>query len=69
MRNHVDIFRERVDPSQGELATTVGVSRQTINPIERDRYDPSLELAVKLARYFECLIKALFDPDIDSVGE
>lgn len=53
--------------SQGELATAVGVSRQTINAVERDRYDPSLELAFKLATHFECLIEDLFEPDIEPV--
>lgn len=69
MRNHVPTFRQRADLSQGELATAVGVSRQTINAIERERYDPSLELAFKLASYFECQIEELFDPEIEPVGE
>lgn len=69
MRNNISIYREREDLSQGELATAVGVSRQTINAVERDRYDPSLELAFKLAAYFECQIEDLFDPDIEPVGK
>ncbi|WP_431357881.1 helix-turn-helix transcriptional regulator [Halobaculum rarum] len=44
----------------------VGVTRQTINSIERGRYDPSLELAFTLAEFFECRIEDLFDPDGDS---
>lgn len=67
MRNHIDIYREREGLSQGELATAVGVSRQTINAVERDRYDPSLELAFKLAACFECRIEELFEPEVDSV--
>ncbi len=69
MKNEIDVYRERVGLSQGDLATAVGVSRQTINAIERDRYDPSLALAFKLAAYFECRIETLFDPDIEPVGE
>ena len=63
------MYRERAGLSQGDLATAVGVSRQTINAIERNRYDPSLELAFKLAAYFDCRIEVLFDPDIGPVGE
>ncbi|MFQ3293502.1 MAG: putative transcriptional regulator [Natrialbaceae archaeon] len=69
MNNEIDGYRERAGLSQGELATAVGVSRQTINAVERDRYDPSLQLAFKLAAYFGCRIEALFDPDIEPVGE
>jgi putative transcriptional regulator len=68
MKNEMRVYRERIELSQGELATAVGVSRQTINAVERDRYDPSLELGFKLAAYFECQIEDLFDPDIDPVG-
>lgn len=65
MRNQIPTYREREGLSQGELATAVGVSRQTINAVERDRYDPSLELAFKLAAYFECHVEDLFEPDIE----
>jgi putative transcriptional regulator len=69
MKNEIDVYRERAGLSQGGLATAVGVSRQTINAVERDRYDPSLELAFKLAAYFDCRIEALFTPDIEPVGD
>jgi putative transcriptional regulator len=69
MRNEIAAYRERDGLSQGGLAEAVGVSRQTINAIERERYDPSLELAFKLATYFDCRIEELFDPDIEPVGE
>mgnify|MGYP006293746863 CR=1 FL=1 len=65
MRNTLDEYRRRDDLSQGDLAEAVGVSRQTINAIERERYDPSLELAFKLAARFDCAIEDLFDPDVD----
>ena len=41
------------------------MTRQTINAIEREPYDPSLELAFKLAAHFDCRIEDLFDPEID----
>jgi len=51
------------DLSQADLAAAVDVSRQTINAIERGRYDPSLELAFALAAYFDCRIEDLFEPE------
>ncbi len=68
MKNNISTYREREEMSQGDLAMAVGVSRQTINAVERERYDPSLELAFKLATYFDCQIEKLFDPDIEPVG-
>jgi putative transcriptional regulator len=62
MENDLPRRREAARLSQGELAEAVGVTRQTINAIERDRYDPSLELAFKLAAYFECHIEDIFEP-------
>lgn len=68
MQNDLSKRRNDEGLSQGELAEAVGVTRQTINAIERDRYDPSLELAFKLAAYFDVSIEELFDPEIDDVG-
>ena len=65
MNNEVRDHREARDMSQADLAEAVGVTRQTINSIERGRYDPSLELAFKLARFFECPVEVLFDPALD----
>ena len=45
--------------SQGQLASAMGVSRQTINSIEQERYTPSLPLALALARYFETTVEAM----------
>ncbi len=60
MENELKVWRARADVTQGELADEVGVSRQTINAIERGRYDPSLELAFELADFFECDIEDIF---------
>jgi putative transcriptional regulator len=51
--------------SQADLAAAVGVTRQTINALERERYDPSIELAFKLAAHFDCRIEDLFDPELN----
>ncbi|WP_256301895.1 helix-turn-helix transcriptional regulator [Haloarchaeobius salinus] len=62
-----DLTRRREDDglSQGELADALDVTRQTINAIERDRYNPSLELAFKLAAHFDCSIEDIFEPEQD----
>ena len=65
MKNEVRERREAAGMSQADLAAAVGVTRQTINAIERERYDPSLELAFKLAAHFDCAIEELFDPELD----
>ena len=65
MQNDITSRREAEGLSQGELAGAVGVTRQTINAIERDRYDPSLELAFELADHFDCRIEDVFEPDRD----
>lgn len=65
MNNEIRSFRTEAGMSQADLAAEVGVTRQTINAIERERYDPSLELAFKLANWFDCQIEELFDPEIE----
>lgn len=62
MNNELREYRAAADLSQADLAERVGVTRQTINAIERERYDPSLELAFDLADHFDCRIEDLFDP-------
>ena len=47
--------------AQGQLAEAMGVSRQTINSIENERYTPSLPLAIALARYFGITVEEMFD--------
>jgi putative transcriptional regulator len=49
--------------SQGELARRLGVSRQTINAVETDKYDPSLPLALRMAKLFGMAVPELFIDD------
>ncbi|WP_425501126.1 helix-turn-helix transcriptional regulator [Pseudoxanthomonas wuyuanensis] len=53
-------LREAKGWSQGELARRLGVSRQTINAVETDKYDPSLPLALRMARLFGVPVPELF---------
>ena len=62
MKNRLKVLRAENDWSQAILADKVGVSRQTINAIEKGKYDPSLPLAFKLARLFNLTIEEVFDP-------
>ena len=63
MENDVKERRRERGLSQGELASAMGVSRQTINSIEKERYTPSLPLALALARFFGTTVEELFDAD------
>lgn len=63
MKNKVRELRAEREWSQSDLADKVGVSRQTINAIETERYDPSLPLAFTIARLFKRRIEEIFMPD------
>ena len=60
MRNRVRQLRTERGLSQGDLAGRLGVSRQTINSIEQQRYTPSLQLAIALARFFGSTVEEMF---------
>ncbi len=53
-------LREKKDITQAELAREMDVSRQTINAIETGKYDPSLELALKISDFFDTEVKGIF---------
>jgi len=60
MKNQLRELRATKEWSQGDLADKLGVSRQTINAIETEKYDPSLPLAFKIARLFSRPIEEIF---------
>jgi len=60
MKNRLQELRKQKNLSQKELAEELGVTRQTINAIERERYNPSLDLAFKLAEFFNLSIEDIF---------
>ena len=62
MKNSVKTLRQQQDWTQEDLAAKLGCSRQTINAIERGRYDPSLTLAFQLAQVFDTRIEAMIFP-------
>lgn len=63
MQNEVRGLRAVRSMSQQSLGEALGVSRQTINAIEQGRYDPSLPLAIRLARYFGRTVEEIFHVD------
>jgi putative transcriptional regulator len=64
VKNSLKQLREQYGLSQRALAAQLEVTRQTINAIEGDRYDPSAELVFKLAHFFECSVEDVFHPDV-----
>jgi putative transcriptional regulator len=63
MKNRLRALRTTKEWSQSDLAEKLGVSRQTVNAIETERYDPSLPLAFKVSRVFKLPIEEIFEPD------
>ena len=61
MINHLEELRKQRGIRQEDLAQALGVSRQTVISLEKGKYNPSLALAFKLARYFNLSIEDIFD--------
>ena len=68
MRNRVKEQRAQRGLSQADVATALGVSRQTVISIESGRYLPSLPLAFRIARFFDVPVEKMFDPDDEEAG-
>ena len=60
MKNRIKMLRAMHDTTQEELANKLDVSRQTILAIEKNKYDPSLKLAFKIAKFFKVPVEELF---------
>jgi putative transcriptional regulator len=60
MKHRIKEFRSAFGWTQEQLSEKIGVSRQTVISIENGRYNPSLELAYKIAKLFECKIEEVF---------
>jgi len=60
VKNSLKVLRAGRDWTQQDLADRLGVSRQTINAIEKGKYDPALPTAFRLARLFDCRIEDIF---------
>ena len=63
MKNRIKVLRAERDMTQGQLAMEVDVSRQTINAIEKGKFDPSLPLAFRIARLFGLSIEDVFQEE------
>ena len=60
MKNRLRVYRTMTNLTQEGLAEKLGITRQTVSAIEKERYDPSLELAFKMAKFFRVSIEELF---------
>ena len=63
MKSRLRVLRAERDWSQGELADRLEVSRQTVNALENEKYDPSLPLAFRIAALFRMRIEDIFQPE------
>jgi putative transcriptional regulator len=66
MKNRLKVLRAERDWSQAELAGRLDVSRQAVNAIETGKYDPSLPLAFRIGRLFDCKIEEIFDDEVEN---
>ncbi len=64
MKNRLKVLRAERDWTQAQLASALEVSRQTINAIEKGKFDPSLPLAFKISRLFLLPIENIFDDEL-----
>ena len=69
MINHLEELRKQRGIRQEDLAQELGVSRQTVISLEKGKYNPSLSLAFKLARYFGLSIEDIFDDSDEYADE
>jgi putative transcriptional regulator len=60
MKNNIRELRKKLDLRQEDIANILNVTRQTINAIENEKYNPTLELAMKLAKLFNTTVEELF---------
>ena len=60
VKNRLRVYRHGLGLTQAELAEQVGVSRQTINAVENGKYNPSLELALKISRLMDAPVRKIF---------
>lgn len=63
MNNRMKVLRAERDWTQAQLAELLEVSRQTVNAIEKGKFDPSLPLAFRIARLFSLAIEDVFQPE------
>ncbi|MDE5415646.1 helix-turn-helix transcriptional regulator [Alkalihalobacterium chitinilyticum] len=68
MKNRMKELRQEKGISQEKMATMLGVSRQTVISIERGRYNPSLPLAIQIARCFDTIVEDVFLLDEEDTG-
>jgi putative transcriptional regulator len=66
MKNKLKVLRAEQNWTQADLASQLDVTRQTVNAIEKGKYDPSLPLAFKIAGVFKISIEQIFSPEMEA---
>ena len=61
MKNKIKVHRAIKNITQEQLSQEIGVSRQTINAIELNKYSPTVVLVLKMAKYFDCRVEDVFE--------
>ena len=69
MKNRLRVLRAERKWSQAEVAERLGVSRQTVNAVETEKYEPSISLAFKMAHLFNTRIEDIFQSNVNSNSE
>ncbi|PHR32424.1 MAG: transcriptional regulator [Fluviicola sp.] len=64
MKNRLKVLRAEYDMTQADLANRLDVSRQTVNAIEKGKFDPSLPLAFKISNLFKLPIEKIFEEEM-----
>jgi putative transcriptional regulator len=65
VKNRIKVLRAERDWTQADLADALSVSRQTVNAIEKGKYDPSLPVAFRISEVFDQKIEEIFDPTVE----
>jgi putative transcriptional regulator len=68
MKNNIRVLRKQLEFRQEDVATKLGVTRQTINAIENAKYNPTLELAMNIAKLLKTTVEKLFILEIHKVN-
>lgn len=65
MKNRIKVLRAEKNLSQDELSKSIEVSRQTINAVENGKFNPSVKMALKMSKIFNCTVEEIFQLEED----
>lgn len=68
MKNRIKVLRAEKNLSQDELSKSIEVSRQTINAVENGKFNPSVKMALKMSKIFNCTVEEIFQLEDDEIA-